>query len=194
MKKIELEEYNQKRHDCWNGALHAFGYAYLFSKKAELLKKILNLNTFLGILIPLIIGGVVMSYGLQSSLLKLLLTIVIPFSLLQLILSLYIVSYNLEEKYSYFLESAHDNSQISKEYECLGKYPPENIKDLNIEMDKIKIKRNNRDSLDNKYPISDKDKRMGMRYSLRNFKRSCAGCNKIPIDMKSTDCGVCGNF
>lgn len=194
MTDLQQQNFDKKRHDCWNNALHSFGYSYLYSLRAENHKKILKFNTFLGILIPIIIGGVVTTYGLDSEFLKILLVIAAPLSLIQLILSVYIVSYNIEDKYSYYLESAHDNSQIADEYEKLGKYPPQTLNELDIELDKLKIKRNNRESLDNKFPFSEKEKRKGMRYSLRNYKRSCAGCNIIPTDMIATDCGVCGQF
>lgn len=184
----------QKRQDCWNGALHAFGYGYLYNQKAGRLKKLLKFNAFLGILIPLLIGAVVTTYGLESNYLEPILFISAPISILQLVLSVWIVTNNLEDVYSYYLESSHDNYSIATEYENLAKYPPKILNNFDSEIEKINIKRNHRDLLDNKHPVTDKEKRKGMRYSLRKFKRSCGGCNEIPIDMIATDCGVCGKF
>lgn len=194
MSNETIERTQQKRQDCWNHALHSFGFGYLYSLKAAKLRKVLKFNSFLGIIIPVLIGGVVTTYGLQSHFLDTLLFIIAPVSIIQLVVSTWIVSHNLEDKYSHYLESSHDNYLIASNFENIGKYPPKNLKDLDYEIEKCLIQRKNRDSLDIKYYISEKEKRRAMRYSLRKYKRSCAGCNNIPVDMKATACGVCGNF
>lgn len=186
--------YNQNRSDCWNSALHSFGYGYLYSIEANKIRKVLKFNTFLGIIIPIVIGGVVTSFGLDFKYISYLLIAASILSIIQLVLSTFILSYNLEDKFSYYLESSSDNYRLADDYEKLGKYPPNNLSDLQNEIDKVNIRRNNRDNSDNKYTLPDKSKRRGMRYSLRKFRRECAGCRIIPTDMSPTNCGVCGKF
>lgn len=190
----ELEIYDQRRHDCWNGALHSYGYGYLYNIKSKGLHKILKVNTFLGIVIPIIIGGTVLTFGIEFIYLKEFIFFAGILLLLQLILSVYIAIYNLEDRYSHYIESSNDNYRIAEEYEKVGKYPPGSLQHLNIEIEKIDIKRNNRDNLDSKFSMSEKECRKGMRYSLRKYQRQCAGCNVKPIGMKPTSCPVCGNF
>lgn len=194
MKENKDELYEKKRQDCWNGAFHTFGYGYIFGLKSKSLRRILKFNTFLGIIIPVLVGGMVTTYGLNFEFLKIILIVAGPLALVQLFLSVWIISYNLEDKYSFFIESSTENYNISQEFEELGKYPPERLSSLNHEIEKIEIKKKNRSVSDSKYLLSDKEKRKGMRYSLRNFKRKCAGCDIIPIDMKSSNCGICGKF
>ena len=192
--ETEKDIHNRLRQDAWNNALFSYGYGYLFSHRANKLNKKLILITFLGILTPLLIGGIVTTYGTTSPILKYLLIVTAPISIIQLVISVWSIVANWNTSYAYYLETYLDNYNLAERYENIGKYPSESNKDLKNEIDKIDILRSNRDKQDSKYPLSDKEKRKGMRYALRKYKRSCAGCDTIPTDMKSTECGVCGKF
>lgn len=135
-----------------------------------------------------------MTYGVTSPILKYLLVIAAPLSLIQLIISVWSVVANWNLSYAYYLETSLDNSNLAEQYENIGKYPPDKNEDLQKELEKVDSLRNSREKQDNKYPLTDEEKRIGMRYSLRKFKRACAGCNNVPIDMIPSDCGVCGKF
>lgn len=180
--------------DCWDDALHSFGTSYIYSIKGRKIGRLLKTVNFLGIIVPLLIGGIAASYNLSPSSLNTLLIIAAPFSILQLLLSALSLSYKWDDKYSYLLESTNDNSQISNDYRNLAKYPPTRFIDLKSKKELIDIKYNIRGNNDGKYGLTNREKREAMRYSLRNFQRSCAGCNIVPTDMIPTDCGVCGNF
>ncbi|MDR3625278.1 MAG: hypothetical protein P4L45_00510, partial [Ignavibacteriaceae bacterium] len=58
----------------------------------------------------------------------------------------------------------------------------------------LKIENDFRIDRDNQQYITEKEKRMGMRAGLRQFKRACAACKQVPVSLKSTNCDVCGNF
>lgn len=188
------DEYDNLRQDCWNDALHSFGTSYIYSKRSRKIGKLLKLNNFLGIIVPVVIGGIVTSYNVSAVALEIILIIAAPISVLQLILSLLSLTNKWDDSYSYYLESINDNGQLSNDYTNLAKYPPQEKSDLKMKKDIINIKYQIRNTNDTKYPLTDEEKREGMKYSLRNFRRSCAGCNETPTDMKSTNCGVCGNF
>lgn len=188
------DDYDNLRQDCWNDALHSFGTAYIYSKRSQKIGKLLKLNNFLGIIVPVIIGGIVTSYNISADILEIILILAAPISIIQLILSVLSLTNKWDDSYSYYLESTNDNSQLSNDYNNLGRYPPEGKNDFKGKKDIIDVKYQIRNTNDSKYPLSDKEKREGMRYSLRNFRRSCAGCDIKPVDMKSTNCGVCGDF
>ena len=42
--------------------------------------------------------------------------------------------------------------------------------------------------------VTDKEKRIGMRFGLRELSRKCVGCNEIPLSMNTSNCDICGNF
>jgi mobilome CxxCx(11)CxxC protein len=190
----EKDKHNRLRQDAWNNALFSYGYGYLFSHRAKKLKTLLNWITFLGIIVPILIGGIVTTYGTTSPILKYLLIITAPVSIAQLVISVWSVVANWNTSYAYYLETYLDNYNLAEKYENLGKYPPMKNEELKSELKKIDILRSSRDKQDSKYPLSDKEKRKGMRYALRKYKRECAGCHQIPTSMNSTKCGVCGNF
>lgn len=180
--------------DCWDDALHSFGTSYIYSKRSKVISRYLRGVNFLGIFVPITIGGIVTSYSVSPDTLKIILFVAAPFSVIQLILSILSLNYNWDDKYSYYLESTNDNAQLSNEYKNLAKYHPKSESQFKSKKEFIDAKYNIRNTNDSKYILSPKEKREAMRYSLRNFQRSCAGCNIIPIDMISTDCGVCGKF
>lgn len=190
----EKEQHDRLRQDAWNYALNSYGYGYIYSLRSEKLNRNLNIITFLGILIPVLIGGIVTTYGLTSPILKYLLIITAPLSIIQLIISVWSVVANWNTSYAYYLETSLDNYNLSSSFEKIGKYPRLSVNDLTTELEKIIVLRENRDKQDNKYPLNEIEKRQGMRYALRKYKRSCAGCDTIPINMDSTDCAVCGKF
>lgn len=191
----DIDTDNDKmRQDCLNSAFHSFGYAYIYSLRGIYLRKKIKFNTFLGIIVPLLVGGIVSTYSTSESILQIILYVAGFFSLIQLVLSALSLSYNWEDNYSYYLESSNDNNTLSNEFKQLYKYTPKRINELKKEKDKLDFRHKMRSDLDSKYPLKEEEKRKGMRYSLREFKRSCSSCGKIPTDMKSTTCGVCGNF
>lgn len=192
--------YNALRTESWNNALHSYGTGYIYKKRASFKRKKLKALTFLGIIVPVLVGGIVTTYdNISAQYLSLIFIVAGTLSLIQLILSVFSLVYNWEDSYSYYLESSNDNFSISSEYEKLFKnfspdYELKLLKRLELDKSTVDIKYKIRSSNDNKYPLTQKENNEGMRYSLRYFKRQCKGCNIVPIDMKPTKCGVCGNF
>jgi mobilome CxxCx(11)CxxC protein len=180
--------------DCWDDSLHSFGTAYIYSKRSQVIGRNLKAVNFLGMIVPVMIGGIVTSYSVSPDTLKYILFLAAPFSLTQLVLSVLSLNNKWDDRYSYYLESTNDNSQLSNDYKNLAKYPPNKLTELKSKKELIDVKYNIRNTNDTKYILSPKEKREAMRYSLRNFQRSCAGCEKTPIDMISSNCGVCGKF
>jgi mobilome CxxCx(11)CxxC protein len=46
---------------CWDNAIHSYGTGYIFQQRAALFRNRIKLLTFLGIVVPLSIGSIVMS-------------------------------------------------------------------------------------------------------------------------------------
>jgi len=180
------------RTDSWDKALDALGYFYIYSKRIEKLEGWLRWTKVLGILIPVLLGGLVSSYFSNKLVLSIAITITTPLALLQLILSSYLTITGADEKVSEYSTKAAEYGLLNSEFEHLAKYPLEdgtsylNKYNVLLERERGIGKRN--------FNISDKERRMGMRYGLREYRRECAGCNMAPVSMKPTTCDVCGNF
>lgn len=186
--------YDKLRKEGWNNALHAYGTAYIYNLRGKSVQKKLQLITFLGILVPLLVGSIALGYGYNNNILDVVLKIVIPISVIQLIVSTWSLVARWNEANAYYMESSISNSNLSIKYQNLSKFPPKDLGNLRDEMEKIDIEKTQRDIQDKKYSFSEKEKRKGMRYSLRKFERSCAGCGEIPKSMGATDCDICGKF
>lgn len=180
--------------DCANKALHSYGTAFIFREKNKNIRWKLNLLNLLGILVPLIFGGVAIRFGADSLILEKVTPFISPLLLLQLGLSGWALVYKWRDKSEYFISSAVSNASLSRRYETLAKYPPKDFEDFKALAEKLDIEYNERDAQDDKYDFSQKENRKGMRHSLRKFKIKCNGCKIQPISMKPSNCDVCGNF
>lgn len=191
MNHYTLEDIRKESH---NLALHTYATHYLYSRRQSRIEKWLRMITLLGFVIPVLIGGIVSSYGLESLASKWSLIVLTPLAVFQLVLSAISLVYRWEDKVSYYLESSISNRNLSQEFDKLGKYPNEDVKITEHQYELLMERNNNREEQDDKYPFTDKEMRRGMRYALRRFQRSCLGCNQVPVSMKPTGCDVCGHF
>jgi mobilome CxxCx(11)CxxC protein len=181
------------RRKCWDKAVEAYGTGYIFEKRSHRLRIQIRGLIFLGIVVPVIAGSIVLSFG------KVALSpfILIPAGILaaiQVVGSVWSLVARWDDSYSYALESLSSNYRLSENYQKLAENPPDKLLNLQIRFDLIEVEDQFRSTEDNKQGITDKEKRMGMRAALRKFKRKCANCNEIPFSMKPSDCPVCGQF
>lgn len=193
---IEKQEdiIDRMKGDCFNGALHAFGTAFIYSERSIKIGRWLKINNFLGIALPGLFWTLATLYNLTPINLNYILIIGSPLTIASAVISYLSITQEWGNSYSYYLESVNDNNRISKEYNEIAKYTPTKIEEFRFRKELIDLKNDNRNSGDLKYPLTSRENRKGMKYSLRNFQRSCRGCKQIPIDMESTECGVCGKF
>lgn len=180
--------------ECWDRALNCYGYSYIFSKRSHFYNKWNRTSTLLGIMVPLAIGGIATGYGKDSIILNYFIYIAIPLSITQLLISGLSLVNNWNDYLSYSFDADKDYNLLSEEYKKLAKSSYEATFDFKKQFEALELKYQIRSESDIKYFISDRERRMGMRWALREFKRKCVGCNEVPISMESTECAVCGNF
>lgn len=180
------------RTDLWDKALDSFGYSYIYSKKIDSLNIWLRWTKVLGILIPVLLGGLLSSYFSNKYLIDLAILVTTPIALFQLIISTYLSIVGADDKVNIYSAKSAEYSLLNSEFEYLAKYPTEDINELQHKMD-ILLERERGISKGN-FNVSDKELRKGMRSGLRNYRRNCAGCNQTPTSMTPTKCDVCGNF
>ena len=176
----------------WDRAIYAHGTAYVFGKRAEKYRRSLRAITFLGVLVPLSVGGAVLAYGTKSEILtNIVMPIVSFFGIIQIILSGWSLSSKWDDEYASSLYSLERNTYLRFEWENLAKGDEENIArkfDILNKEDQLQ------EQSDIKKGISEKEKRIAMRAGLMQYQRECIGCNKIPKSMSSSNCVICGNF
>lgn len=182
------------RTSCFDKALYALATSRVYSWRASSKENWLKFNTCLGILIPSLVGGIVLTYGKEAQNLDLIIWVVGLLGLAQLVISIISVVCAWEESKNYYIESSISNRNLFESFEHLAKFPPTSDDEFKDEFDKMVLREAWRNDLDDKYPFDEKEERKGMRYSLRYFRRACATCNIIPPNMKTSDCDTCGNF
>lgn len=186
--------HDKLRIKCHDNAFHCFGYQYIFDRRAQYYSKVVNLLKVLGILVPATIGATALGYGINSNILKSTVAIAIPLTIVQFIMSTIAVIYKWDDELSYAFEASQHYNTLYREFKKLGEFPPSEYESLNGLYDLIDIQYNSRAQQDSKHNIKEWQLRRGMRFSLREFQRSCQGCGKTPISMESTKCPVCGNY
>jgi mobilome CxxCx(11)CxxC protein len=188
-----MEELHAKiRTDCWNNALDTLGFSYIFSKKIAKIERWLRWSKVLGIIIPVILGGLVTTYYNNKEIMNWALGIASPIALAQLVVSTYLVVVGSDEKLSRYMSKSAEYGLLRGEFEQLAKYP---ISDLAEYKHKFEILSERASGIGKgNYDVKDADRRMGMRFGLREFSRECVQCKTIPYSMIPTKCDVCGNF
>lgn len=180
------------RQDCWDKALDCLGFSYIYAKKIDSIDKWLKWSKVLGITIPLLLGGIVSSYYTNKEIMEYSIAILSPIAIAQLVVSTYLTIIGSDEKVFNYVTKSTENALLNSEFEQLAKYPLDDFNEYNKKYE-ILLTREREISKGN-HKIEDKELRMGMRYGLRNYKRTCVGCKETPISMKPTNCDVCGNF
>lgn len=183
----------QIRTNCWDRSLEAFGTGYIFETRANRLRYQLRILTFLGIVVPLIAGAIVLTFG-KVALSPFLLIPAGILGITQVVGSLWSLVARWDDAYGYAIESLNSNYRLSNNYQRLAENPPEKLSELQIQYALIDREDEFRAAEDYKQAISEKEKRKGMRAALRKFRRQCSSCGQVPTSLTPTDCPVCGQF
>lgn len=179
------------RSKCWDLAIHASGTAWIFERRARRLRRRLKILSFLGMVVPMAIGGIVLSFGTKPQILPGFLWVAGVLGVAQLIGSVWSQIARWEDSLAYALESVTANNRLSRRFESLGEHPPA---DLELEFRILDAENQARKDLDFRHDLTPKEKRAGLRAGLRQFQRACVSCKEVPTSMSPTSCAVCGNF
>ncbi|MGW4750469.1 mobilome CxxCx(11)CxxC protein, partial [Streptomyces sp. NPDC004290] len=71
---------------------------------------------------------------------------------------------------------------------------PPTLASLRTQYEKLEVEDSARRDRDSEKGVTDKERRRGMRATLRKFQRQCAGCQLVPTSLTPSDCDVCGRF
>ena len=183
---------DEQRRMCNDEALHCYGTAYIFEKRAASIRWKLRVLSFLGIGVPAAIGAILGTFSLKPEYAALVGIIAGMLGVTQLIFSIWSLVSHWEAGLSYYLESKSANYRLAADWSQLGNTTILTDEEFAIRLKVLEKESEIRSDLDNRHDITDAEKRMGMRAGLRKYQRPCVQCNKVPQSMKGSDCGVCG--
>jgi mobilome CxxCx(11)CxxC protein len=172
----------------------AGGTAYILDQRAELLKLKLKVLAFLGLAVPVIVGGLVLSYGTHFGGVGVIITIGGVITVVQFVMALISLVAGWVGGYEESIRSTVTNHELAQSFESLANDTTINIDEFRHERDVLNAKDDARRAADHVLSITDAEKQMGMRAALRQRQKPCAGCGAIPKNMTPTECGVCGGF
>ncbi len=189
---VTEEELASLRQDCWNNALYCWGTAVIFERRGRRLGRLLRILNFIGIGVPLAVGGIVLSISAKQSVVQVLTKVAGPLLALQLIWSGWALAAKWDDRREYAIESMGDNFRLANSYADTAQYPPSDIKHR-IEV--LGVQNANRETQDTRQYLKPREKRRGMRAGLSRYQRSCVACGKVPESPeKATRCETCGRF
>lgn len=180
-----------EREQAWKRAIETFGTAYIFQKRVDVPRRRLQWITWLGLAVPLTVGGLATTFGVNRRLLGPAIIIAGILATAQALLSLMALTSRWEDELSYGLESARANQRLSAQFERLASQGPA---DIDSKLDVLEAANQARVELDTARGLTDAELRMGMRAALRQFRRKCVECGEIPPSMAPSKCNTCGNF
>jgi mobilome CxxCx(11)CxxC protein len=180
--------------DCWDRGLNAFATGAIFLRRSRNYRKLLQLLGFVGMIVPLLVGGFVMAFGTSPTYLPRLLLIAGALGLIQLGFSGLSIAYAWADRLEYSLASAADNLDLSVLYRELGNTASNPPVDLDVRYSGLKGRDTARRQADSTKDVTPMELRYGHRAGLRQFQRACASCKVVPVSMTPTNCEVCGKF
>ncbi|MBB3843857.1 hypothetical protein XarbCFBP8138_20150 [Xanthomonas arboricola] len=177
---------------CWDRAFYAFGSSRVFARRANQLRSRRTWLVFLGIAIPLVVGGVVLSFSVNASALKWLIALASILSVIQLALSAWALVARWDERYESSVESTQNNYELFSRYETLARNPP---KDFLERFETLEERNRAQERADTKTDLSHYERRYAMRHALIQFRRVCVSCKTQPKSLTEVShCDLCGNL
>lgn len=177
---------------CWDEEIYARATTYIFERRRNVLRNQLLVLDLIHVITPTLLGLLIL--GPLSTTPR---WLVVALGLLAIAGSA-ITTVGIVMGWSRRLSEAHhshvQNLSIADAYERLVKSPPK-LKDTFMSKKAAVDARNEvQTQSDGGIAISQHEKAFGHRAAHRHRKRPCAGCDKVPLSLRSSDCSVCGSF
>ncbi|WP_373696240.1 mobilome CxxCx(11)CxxC protein [Actinomycetospora flava] len=185
----------ERADDARDRAFHAWATGYIFEKRAQALRKKLQLVSFLGLVVPLVVGGLALSYGVGFSALPVIIIVGSAIGIAQAVVALWSLVATWVEAYDHAVRSAVNNKALTREFEGVARaLTIHDSAAAEIELRTLEARDDAQRDLDTRAGVTEPQKREGMRSALLRTQRKCVRCEKIPESMQPTECGVCGDY
>ena len=184
---------DQLQDECWNKAIYACGTAYLVGREFQSIKMKRQIITFLGIGVPVLVGGMAFTHADYPDFFSKFLLGAGILSVAQLVVSVWSLTANWDDFYEKCSQSLDVNTDLEVEWQNAARNNPPDS-EISKKVEFLRVRDLEQQKKDKKLGISETKFRRGLRYALRQYKRSCVQCGEVPASMKPTACPVCGDF
>jgi mobilome CxxCx(11)CxxC protein len=141
----------------------------------------------------MIVGLLVLAYGHLKSL-PVIIAVAAAIGIGQAAISLWSIVGGWVDGAAYAASSATANDLLAAKYADLAMSPPSDFEEFQHRYELLKVEDRARTEQDFQQGVKEAEKHMGMRAALRKYQRTCVGCGQVPMDMKATDCSICGKY
>jgi mobilome CxxCx(11)CxxC protein len=181
------------RLECRQVAWRCCATAYIFQERMKLYRRRLQTLNFLGIAVPAAVGGVALSAGpLDGKWFGMFVSVAGGILVIQLVLSVLSLTNKWDDAYAYATKSAAANTRLRHQFERLGRDGSSELQQRFNELNDEDMRLHEDDEAQG---LSLDERRMGHRFSLKQYDKACKKCEKIPDNMETdSDCGTCGSF
>ncbi len=179
---------------CWERAVDTFGTGKIFVERATSYRRKLNALAYLGIVVPATVGVTALTYGLNWQSLSIVAGVAAFLGIVQLLVSISSIVNAWPTELEYSNESGAENLALSARFKNLAQTAANPPADLQQQFETLVAQDEARSKQDSKKGVTERELRKAHRYGLRQYQRRCVGCETVPTDMKSTNCGICGRF
>lgn len=187
---------NEIRSTAWDNALYCHGTYIIFSRRLKCFRYLTRLRDFWGFAIPIILSVIAGSdtLSLSDEYLKYLKILLGVAALVQILISLWAVLSRWDDGLAYSQRAVRDAYEMRRAWVVIGRGQ---VSDIGAEFATRTKQQDVIDSHDIGQDISTKEKCLGMRNGLIEYRRQCAGCKTIPSSRRllwrpKTKCVVCG--
>jgi mobilome CxxCx(11)CxxC protein len=174
---------------CRERAFFAFGTSKIFERRVRRLDKARNWIAYLGVVVPLLVGSIALSFGTAW-----LLYTLVPAGILgtvQLALSAWSLVAKWDDKHAYAVSATQAQMRLFNAWDRLCKRPPADFEEKIAELDAEDQRQEQSDLSQNVLP---QEQRFAMRSALYHFGNACVRCGEKPVSMAPSKCDTCGNF
>ena len=185
---------NEYRRQCAEAVLRCYGTSAIFDRRAKRLRWCLRINAGLGIGVPALVGYILLNLASTPYILPVVVPIAVVLGITQFVMSILSLIWQWDDNFAYYLGSKIANARLAERFYKLSQATVLSLNEYIIQMRVIEAESDARGEQDQRFDISDKEKRRGMHAGLWKCKRACATCGITPTSLKPTTCGTCGNY
>lgn len=171
----------------------SYGTIQIFEQRANKLRTLRSWLTFLGIVLPVTIGGVYLSFGQSEDLMKLIVLVASVIGIFQLILSTWALVAGWDSCYESAIKAVQGNTTIYNKCKRFIRCPPTIDSDFLNAYQELSKEVETQELVDLTQHISSKERKYAYVSALRYYNRECHACNQNPNSHnKKTKCSSCG--
>ncbi|EHH1241884.1 mobilome CxxCx(11)CxxC protein [Vibrio parahaemolyticus] len=171
----------------------SYGTAQIFEKRASTLKVLRAWLTFLGIVLPIAVGGVYLSFSKSTELIEWTVTVAGVLGVFQLVLSTWALVSGWDSKYELAIKSMQGNTAIYNRCKRFSKTPPTDDSEFVKGYNQILSDAEMQELTDLTQHVSQKEKQFAYVAALAFYGRSCHACEQSPNKLsKAKACTSCG--